>query len=61
MSDIGRRKLSEEDLLKILEETSLGERLFRGEKEAFKEYFELNGAKLKSVTFSQPKNIEYPL
>jgi len=57
MSEASNKKLSEADLLKILEETDLGERILRGEKAAFKEYFQLNGAKLKSITFSQPNQV----
>ncbi len=53
MSESKTRFKSEEEMMKFVEESGLWGRMLKGEGEALKEYFELNGAKIKSITFSQ--------
>ena len=53
MSESQTRFKSQEEKMKFVEESGLWDRLLKGEGEAFKEYFELNGAKIRSITFSQ--------
>ncbi len=54
MSESITRFQSEEEKMKFVEESGLWDRMFKGEEGALKEYFELNGAKIKSIKFSQP-------
>ena len=54
MSKPARRFETEEELFEYLDKSGLGERLRKGEIEAFKEYFELNGAKISQIEDRQP-------
>jgi hypothetical protein len=45
---------TEEELIEYLDRSGLGERLRKGEKEAFKEYFELHGGKLTWIEDREP-------
>ena len=54
MNKPARRFKNEEELFEYLDISGLGERLRKGEKEAFKEYFELNGAKVTRIEDRQP-------
>ena len=54
MNKPARRFKNEEELFEFLDKSGLGERLRRGEIEAFKEYFELNGAKISRIEDRQP-------
>lgn len=55
MSESKIRFKSQEEKMKFVEESGLWDRMLKGEGEALKEYFELSGAKVKSITFSQPE------
>lgn len=54
MNKPARRFETEEELFEYLDKSGLGERLRKGEIEAFKEYFELNGAKITRIEDRQP-------
>jgi hypothetical protein len=54
MNKPARRFKNEEELFEYLDKSGLGERLRKGEREAFKEYFELNGAKITRIEDRQP-------
>ena len=56
MNNQVKRFSNDEELFAFLESSGLGERLRKGEKDAFKEYFELNGAKVESIIDRQPTN-----
>ena len=54
MSEAKTRFQSENEKMKFVEESGLWDRMLRGAEGALKEYFELSGAKIKSIKFSQP-------
>lgn len=54
MSNKPKKFATDEELFEYLDRSGLGDRLRKGDKDAFKEYFELGGAKVAWIEDRQP-------